>query len=91
MSTTQGTYLVYRTVEDVNQIKEYLAKIHDLIDRIGERYGALTVAVLADFIWPDGYSQADFESLCAVLNALPDSVVTTASRNAIFKLVSSFQ
>ena len=87
---TQGTYLVYRTVEDVNQIKNKLAEIHDLIDQVSERYGALGVAALAGYVWPEGYTQADFESLVAVLAALPDSVVTTSSRNAIFKLVATF-
>ncbi len=88
--SVQGTYLVYQTVNDVNRIKEDLAEIHDLIDRIGERFGALGTAALVGFEWPEGYTQADFEALCAVLAALPDSVVTTSSRNAIFKLVSSF-
>ena len=88
--STQGTYLVNQTVGDVNRIKESLALVHDLIDRVGERFGALGVAALAGFEWPAGYTQADFEALCAVLAALPDSVVTTSSRNAIFKLISSF-
>ena len=88
--SVQGTYLIYRTVEDVNKIKDDLSEIHDLIDRIGERFGALGVAALAGFEWPNGYTQAKFESLCAVLAALPDSVVTTSSRNAIYELISTF-
>lgn len=88
--SVQGAYLIYRTVEDVNRIKDSLSLIHDLIDRIGERFGALGVAALADFVWPEGYTQSDFEALCAVLAALPDSVVTTSSRNAIYKLIGTF-
>ena len=88
---TPGDYLVYRTVDDVNHIKESLALIHDLIDRIGQRYEALGVGALAGFVWPEGYTQADFEALEAVLAALPDSVVTTSSRNAIFKLIAAIQ
>lgn len=43
-SSVQGTYLVYQTVSDVNRIKDSLSLIHDLIDRIGERFGALGTA-----------------------------------------------
>ena len=88
--SVQGTYLVYQTVNDVSRIKEALALIHDLIDRTSERFGALGTGALAGFEWPTGYTQADFEALCAVLAALPDSVVTTSSRNAIFKLIGTF-
>lgn len=89
--STPGNYLVYQTVADVNRIKEDLAVIHDLIDRVTERFGVLGVEALVGFVWPEGYTQADFEALCAVLAALPDSVVTTSSRNAIFKLVANIQ
>ncbi len=89
--SAQGNYLIYRTVEDVNAIKNQLSSIHDLIDRIVQRWEALGVAALAGYTWPEGYTQADFEALVAVLNALPDSVVTTSSRNALYKLVATFQ
>jgi len=88
---TPGEYLVHHTVEDVNQIKDDLAEIHDLIDQVGQRFEALGVGALAGFPWPEGYTQADFEALAAVLAALPDSVVTTSSRNAIFKLIAALQ
>ena len=88
---TPGEYLVNHTVEDVTQIKDSLALIHDLIDRVGQRFEALGVGALVGFPWPEGYTQADFEALCAVLAALPDSVVTTSSRNAIFKLIAAIQ
>jgi hypothetical protein len=85
----QGTYLVYRTVEDINRIRDLLAQVHDIIDRTAERADALPGA-LTGFVWPEGYTEVNFTSLVAVLKALPDSVVTTSARDAIFKLVSTF-
>lgn len=87
---TQGDYLVQRTVEDVTRIKDLLYQLHDMIDRVAERGDALT-GVLTGYVWPDGYTEAEFTSLIAVLKALPDSVVTTSARNAVFKLVAAIQ
>ena len=87
---TQGEYLVQRTVEDTTRIKDLLYQLHDMIDRVAERGDALT-GVLTDYAWPEGYTEAEFLSLIAVLKALPDSVVTTSARNAIFKLVAAIQ
>ena len=87
--SVQGEYLVRRTVEDVNRIKDLLYQVHDAIDRTTERSDALP-GVLAGYVWPEGYTEANFTSLVAVLKALPDSVVTTSARDAIFKSVSTF-
>ena len=89
MATTQGEYLVRRTVEDVNRLKDLIYQVHDIIDRVGERSDALP-GVLTGYVWPEGYTEANFTSLVAVLKALPDSVVTTSARDAIHKLISTF-
>jgi len=88
---TQGEYLINQTVNDVNDIRTKLSQIHADIDQAYQRYLALTVDVLAGYAWPAGYTESDFTSLLAVLNALPDGVVTDSARNAIYKLVSTFQ
>lgn len=87
---TQADYLIYRTVDDVNRIKDLVSQVHGAIDKVGERYDALGAGVLAGYVWPAGYSEANFTSLVAVLKALPDSVVITSARDAIYKLVSVF-
>ncbi len=87
--SVQGEYLIRRTVEDVSRLKDLLSQVHDAIDKVAERSDALP-GVLAGYVWPEGYTEANFTSLVAVLKALPDSVVTTSARDAIFKVISTF-
>ena len=88
---TKGEYLVNQTVNDATGLVAGLQGNGANISRIYQRWVALGAPALVGFEWPEGYTQADFESLMTVLNALPRIIVTDAARNALYKLIATFQ
>lgn len=88
---TPGQYLVNNTVNDCNSLLAQLEQVRRLVTRVTERMEAIGAGALADYTWPEGYTQQDFMDLYQALNALPGSVVANAVRDALFNLVSHVQ
>ncbi len=85
----QGQYLVLQSVNDSVALLAELERSKTLAQRISQRMVAIGVGALQDYVWPTGYTQADFVALYNALAALPGMVVDDATRDKIFKLVSS--
>ena len=88
---TQAHYLITRTVNDVGALLLELERANTTITRIVQRMAALGLPALVGYEWPEGYTQADFVALYQNMIDLPDSVVSDAVRDALFKLVSFVQ
>lgn len=88
---SQGEFLVTKTVNDCTTLLSQLEAAKTTAQRISQRMVSLGLPALAGYAWPEGYTQADFVALYTALTALPGSVVVDATRDAIFKLVSSIQ
>ena len=88
---TQGQYLVLRTVNDATNLLAELEQARTVATRIVERMEAIGAGALDDYVWPEGYTKADFVALYNQLSGLPGSVVSDDVRDALFKLVSSIQ
>lgn len=88
---TQGDFLIQRTVSDCTTLLSQLEAAKTTAQRISQRMVSLGLPALEGYVWPEGYTQTDFVALYQALAALPDSVVIDATRDAIFKLVSSIQ
>ena len=88
---TQGEFLVRRTVADCTALLSQLEAAKPTAQRISQRMVSLGIPALAGYAWPEGYTQSDFVALYTALSALPGSMVADATRDAIFKLVSSIQ
>lgn len=93
---TKADYLVTSTVNDCNQLRTQLEQARATATRITERMlamtnGGLNVTFLMEWEWPVGYTLNDFVALYTALAALPGSVVSNATRDALYKLISTFQ
>ena len=88
---TPGQYLIINTVTDCNALLMQLEQARRLVTRVTERMEALGTSALADYNWPEGYTQQDFVNLYQALDALPGSVVADAVRDALYDLVSYIQ
>jgi len=88
---TQGEYLVRNTTEDCAQLLNQLEQAKRLSSRIAQRMESLGLAALVGYVWPEGYTQADFVALYQLLDALPGLVVDDSVRDGLYKLVSSVQ
>ena len=88
---SQGEFLVTKTVNDCTTLLSQLEAAKTTAQRISQRMVSLGIPALDGYVWPDGYTQADFVALYTALAALPGSMVVDATRDAIFKLVSSIQ
>lgn len=89
---TKGEYLVNKTVNDCNQLLAQLEQAKTTAQRVAERMLGVGYLALLDYEWPDGYTlNNDFVPLYNALAALPGSVVENATRDAIYKLVATFQ
>ena len=93
---TQADYLINETVNDANLFLSQAQQLNTTTNRIVQRMLAMTeggtnLAVLAGYVWPEGYTQANFVALYSALNALPGSIVDDDTRDALYKLISTFQ
>lgn len=93
---TKADYLIRNTVNDATQLCAALEQAGTLAHRITERMlamtnGGLNVTFLMEWEWPVGYTLNDFVALYTALAALPGSVVSNATRDALYKLISTFQ
>ena len=88
---TQGEYLVNNTVDDSVQLLNQLEQAKRLSNRIAQRMESLGLQALVGYVWPEGYTQADFLALYQLLDALPGLVVEDEVRDGLYKLVSSIQ
>jgi len=88
---SQGEFLVTKTVNDCTTLLSQLEAAKTTAQRISQRMVSLGIPALDGYVWPGGYTQADFVALYTALSALPGSLVTDATRDAIFKQVSSIQ
>ena len=93
---SKADYLIVNTVNDINLFLSQAQQLKTTATRIVQRMLAMTdggtnLSVLADYVWPEGYTQANFIALYNALKDLPGSAVDDATRDALFALVSSFQ
>jgi len=89
---TQAEYLVNQTVNDCNALLAQLQQAKTTAQRVVERMLAIGYVPLIDYPWPDGYTlNDDFVPLYNELAALPGTVVPDETRDAIYKLISTFQ
>ena len=86
---SRADVLIQKTATDTNRLIDLLYQVHDTIDRLAVRNDG-SPGVMAGYVWPAGYTEADYTSMMAVLKALPDSVVTTSAKEAVEKFVSTF-
>lgn len=88
---SRGEFLVTKTVNDCTTLLSQLEAAKTTALRISQRMVSLGTPALDGYVWPEGYTQADFVALYTALAGLPGSLVVDATRDAIFKLVSSIQ
>ena len=92
----KADYLIINTVNDSNLFLSQVQQLKTTATRIVQRMlamtdGATDLSILQGYVWPAGYTQANFITLYNALKDLPGSVVDDATRDALFALVSSFQ
>ena len=89
---TKAEYLVNSTVNDANALLTQLEAAKTTARRIVERMLGVGYVVLMSYEWPEGYTlNEDFLALYTAIESLPGSVVPDETRNALYKLVATFQ
>lgn len=89
---TKGEYLVNNTVNDAKVLLAQLEAAKTTARRIVERMLGVGYVPLMSYDWPEGYTlNDDFLVLYAAIEALPGTVIPDETRNALYKLVATFQ